>query len=159
LTANWASGVETCFLPLWHEAALVLLSYVSCQRRTVDENFETECAFLWLLVVFSLLVPVQVSLCLEHFSAMAEELFLWLHLPVGFMDFLMFREIAVPLEPFSTDIAFQRCLASVYPDMFSQFIGCEKLLVAIVALEGPVLKMPFLMLSQQVGLCKFLSTF
>jgi len=75
------------------------------------------------------------------------------------MNFLMFREITVPLEPFSTDIAFQGCLASVYPDMFSQFIGCEKLLVAIVALEGPVLKMPFLMLSQQVGLCKFLSTF
>jgi len=137
----------------------VLLSYVPCQRRTVDENFETECAFLWLLVVFSLLVPVQVSLGLEHFTAMAEELFLWLHLSVWFVNFLMFREITMPLEPFSTDIAFQRCLSSVYPDMFSQFIGCEKLLVAIVALEGTVLKMPFLMLSQQVGLCKFLSTF
>lgn len=137
----------------------MFLPYVPCQRGTVDENFETECAFLWLLVVFSLLVPVQVSLCLEHFSTMAEELFLWLDLPVWFVNFLMFREIAMPLEPFSTDIAFQRCLACVYPDMFSQFIGCEKLLVAIVALEGPVLKMPFLMLSQQVGLCKFLSTF
>ena len=109
--------------------------------------------------MFSFLVPVQVSLGLEHFAAMAEELFLWLHLPVWFVNFLMFREITMPLEPFSTDIAFQRCLASVYPDMFSQFIGCEKLLVAIVALEGPVLKMPFLMLSQEVGLCKFLSTF
>jgi len=159
LTADWTSGVETGFLPLRHEAALVLLSYVPGQRRTVHENFETECAFLWLLVVFSLLVPVQVSLCLEHFSAMAEEFFLWLDLPVWFVNFLMFREIAMPLEPFSTDIAFQRCLASVYPDMFSQFIGCEKLLVAIVALEGPLLKMPFLMLSQQVRLCKFLSTF
>ena len=137
----------------------MLLSYVSRQRRTVDENFETECAFLWLFVVLSLLVPVQVSLCLEHFTTVAEEFFLRLDLPVGFMNFLMFREIAVPLEPFSTDIAFQWCLACVYPDMFSQFIGCEKLLVAIVALEGTVLKMPFLMLSQQVGLCKFLSTF
>ena len=137
----------------------MLLSYVTRQRRTVDENFETECAFLWLLVMLSFLVPVQVSLGLEHFSTMAEEFFLWLHLPVGFMNFLMFREIAMPLEPFSTDIAFQRCLPCVYPDMFSQFIGCEKLLVAIVALEGTVLEMPFLMLSQQVGLCKFLSTF
>ena len=65
----------------------------------------------------------------------------------------------MPLEPFPTDIAFQRRLAGVDPDMFSQFIGGEELLVAVVALERPILEMPLLVLSQQVRFCKFLSTF
>jgi len=53
----------------------------------------------------------------------------------------------MPLEPLSTDVAFQRCLASVDPDMFSQFVWSEELLVAIVALEGAVLEMPLFVLT------------
>jgi len=55
----------------------------------VDENFETKCAFLWLLVVLPLLVPVKVSLGLEHLATVTEELLLWLDLPVWLVDFLV----------------------------------------------------------------------
>ena len=55
----------------------------------MDENFETKRAFLWLLVVLPLLVPVKVSLGLEHLTTVTEELLLWLNLPVWLMDFLV----------------------------------------------------------------------
>ena len=55
----------------------------------MDENFETKCAFLWLLVMLPLLVPVKVSLGLEHLAAVTEELLLWLDLPVWLVDFLV----------------------------------------------------------------------
>lgn len=72
LTTDWAIGVKAGLLSLWHEAAFMLLSNMSRQRRAVDEYFKAECALLWLLVMLPFFVPIKVSLSFKYLSTMTE---------------------------------------------------------------------------------------
>ena len=72
LTTDWAIGVKAGLLPLWHEAAFMLLSNMSRQRGAVDEYFKAECALLWLLVMLPFFVPIKVSLSFKYLSTMTK---------------------------------------------------------------------------------------
>ena len=77
---------------------------MSGEGAGVNEDLQTEGAFLWFLVVLSLLVPVQVPLSLEYLPTVTEQLLLGLHLPVGLVDLLVLREVTMSLETFTTYI-------------------------------------------------------
>lgn len=72
LHTHWTLSIQTRLLPGRHKAAFVFPPYVSGQGRTVDEHLKTEVTLLWLLVVFTLLVPIQVSLGFKYFATVAE---------------------------------------------------------------------------------------
>lgn len=78
LHADGTVGVEVALLVRGQEVGLVLQPDVSGQAGAVDKDFATIFTLLRLALMLPFLVPVQVSLSLEHFATVTEELFGWL---------------------------------------------------------------------------------
>ncbi len=125
------------------------------------EDFATERAVLGDFVMNSLLVPIEVALGRENFSAMTKQLFWRLGWPLH-VNSLVLAQVRMALEKviivagfcrlltdclfylecFPANVACQGGLASMDPNVLSQFVGGVELLVAIGALVGTAVKMP-----------------
>ena len=90
LRTNRTSSIIVCLLSLRHEIAFMLHPDMSGQTTGVDKNFQTKCAFFRNHLMFSLLVPVQVSLSFENFATMTKKFFGRFYFTVGFMNLLVF---------------------------------------------------------------------
>ena len=75
------------------------------QAGAVNKYFTAEGAFLWNVVVLTLLVPIEVALSWKDFPAMAEQLLRRLNRPHFKVDSFVFGQVAVTLECFATHVA------------------------------------------------------
>ena len=72
LITDRAFGVERTLLVLGQEPDLVAHPNVPRQTGSMDKHLSAIVALLGLFVVLAFLVPVQISLSLEHFAAVTK---------------------------------------------------------------------------------------
>ncbi len=101
----------------------------------MNEDLSTIITLFRLFVVLAFPVPVQITLRLKHFAALAEELFGRFHRPIFHVNALVLREIAVALERLAAHVTRERCLAGVHSNVFAKLVGRIETLSAISAFE------------------------
>jgi len=161
LLANGTRSVEASLLAFRHEVGLVTLSNMTRQTRTVHENFAAKRTLFGLLLVRFFPVPIQSSLRSERFAAFAKQDFSGflggqgLGIDGGRVPAFVLRQIAVSLETLAANVAGQRRLARVSPNVFQQLGGSEKSLLAVLTRKVAHFEVPASMFLELLRFAEF----
>lgn len=108
----------------------MLQANVPRKAGRVHKYFSAKSALFRYALVDFFGVPVQRSLCGEHFATVAKYFFLRFGRPIRLVNALVLAKVGMTLEPFATNVAYQRRFPSVNSHVFLQLVGRTEQLLA-----------------------------